>query len=68
MVGDAGLLFPSGSVAHLREALYTVAFELQGDEREELVQCGWDQADRFTWEGTARATLAAYERALASVT
>ncbi|MDG2303876.1 MAG: glycosyltransferase family 1 protein [Candidatus Binatia bacterium] len=68
VVGDAGLLFPSGSVAHLREALYTVAFELQGDEREELVQCGWDQADRFTWEGTARATLAAYERALASVT
>lgn len=68
VVGDAGLLFPAGSVAHLREALYTVAFELDGGEREELVQCGWDQASHFTWESTARATLAAYERALASVT
>ncbi len=67
VVGNAGLLFSAGSVAHLREALYTVAFELQGAERRELVQCGWDQADRFTWESTARATLAAYERAFASV-
>lgn len=64
VVGEAGLLFPTGSVAHLREALYTVAFELQGAERAELVQSGWDQASQFTWEGTARATLAAYERAL----
>ncbi len=68
VVGDAGLLFPAGSVADLRKALYTVAFELQGGERDELVQRGADQAARFPWEGTARATLAAYERALASVT
>jgi len=68
VVGEAGLLFPVGSVADLREALYTVAFELQGDERDEFVQRGLAQARRFTWESTARATLAAYERALASVT
>lgn len=68
VVGDAGLLFPAGSVAHLREALYTVAFELQGGERDEVVQSGWEHASQFTWESTARSTLAAYERALASVT
>jgi len=64
VVGDAGIVFPAGSVADLRDALYRVAFELHGDERRELVQCGLAQARRFTWEGTARATLAAYERAL----
>ena len=68
VVGDAGLLFPAGSVAQLREALYKLAFELVGGEREEQVQRGADQAARFPWEGTARATLAAYERALASGT
>lgn len=68
VVGDAGLLFPAGSVAHLREALYTVAVELRGDQRDDFVRRGVDQAARFSWEGTARSTLAAYERALASVT
>lgn len=68
VVGEVGFLFPAGSVADLREALYTVAFELEGGEREELVQRGLARASRFTWEGTARATLAAYERALANVT
>jgi glycosyltransferase involved in cell wall biosynthesis len=68
VVGDGGLLVPAGSVADLREALYTIVFELEGEEREELVQAGLTQARRFTWEGTARATLAAYERALGSVT
>lgn len=64
IVGNAGISFPAGSVAHLREALYRVAFEFRGGEREKLVHRGLAQARRFTWEGTARATLAAYERAL----
>ncbi len=64
VVGDAGLLFPAGSVAGLRTALYRGVFGVDGVDRAQLVRLGLEQAARFSWEATARATLAAYERAL----
>jgi glycosyltransferase involved in cell wall biosynthesis len=65
-VGDGAILFRSGSVAELRRALYTVAVELEGGDRAGLIQRGLAQARKFSWDATARATLAAYERALTS--
>lgn len=62
--GDAGFLFESGSVAALVAALYKVVLGLSGEEREQCIREGITQAKRFSWETTARATLAAYQRAL----
>jgi glycosyltransferase involved in cell wall biosynthesis len=64
VVGDAGFVFPSGSVAHLRGELYRVAFELKGEQRQRLIEQGRARARSFSWERAARATLAAYQRAL----
>ncbi|MBM4266892.1 MAG: glycosyltransferase family 4 protein [Deltaproteobacteria bacterium] len=66
VVGDGAILFRSGSVAELRRALYTVAVELEGGDRAGLIQRGLAQSRKFSWDATARATLAAYERALTS--
>ena len=67
-VGEAAVLFEAGSVADLRDALYRVTFGFGEEEREELVGVGLEQASRFTWEGAARGTLAAYERVLSGST
>jgi glycosyltransferase involved in cell wall biosynthesis len=65
VVGDAGTVVPVESVASLRAALYRIAFEIDPEERESLVQRGRSRARLFSWERTARETFAAYERALA---
>ena len=45
-------------------ALYKVVLGLSGEEKEQCIREGITQAKRFSWETTARATLAAYQRAL----
>jgi glycosyltransferase involved in cell wall biosynthesis len=65
VVGDAGTVVPVESVASLRAALYRIAFEIDPEERESLVRRGRSRARLFSWERTARETLAAYDRALA---
>lgn len=65
VVGDAGTIVPAESVASLRAALYRIAFEIDPEERESLIRRGRSRARLFSWERTARETLAAYERALA---
>jgi glycosyltransferase involved in cell wall biosynthesis len=64
VVGEAAAVVPAESVASLRAALYRIAFEIDPEERESLVQRGRSRARLFSWERTARETFAAYERAL----
>jgi glycosyltransferase involved in cell wall biosynthesis len=64
VAGDAALLFDPhdpGAIAATIERLLTDA-----DARRRLAAAGRGRAAQFTWERTARETLAAYERALAS--
>ena len=58
IAGDAALLVDPGSPAEIGAAMERVA----GDEqlRAELIERGRRVAARFTWDATARATLAAY--------
>ncbi|HYM54212.1 MAG TPA: glycosyltransferase family 1 protein [Solirubrobacteraceae bacterium] len=62
VAGDAALLFDPHDEGAIAEALR----RLLGDEelRERLQTLGAAQAGRFTWERTARLTLASYARAL----
>lgn len=66
VVGAAGLIVPVDSVASLRRALYRVAFETDSEQRRRIVERGRERSRRFSWERTARETLAAYEEALAA--
>lgn len=63
IAGDAALLFDPESVEAIRDAIAAVL----GDERlrERLAAAGRERAAAFSWEATARGTLASYERALA---
>ncbi len=62
LVGDAGILLDPTDDAGWVRALG----DLLGNEREQqrLVKLGIDQAARFSWERTARETMAVYERVL----
>ena len=62
VAGDAALLFDPRDPAAITSAIDT----LLADERrrEELIARGFARCAELTWEATARATLASYERAL----
>ena len=64
VAGDAALLFDPDDPAAIRAALE----RLLGDpaEADRLRALGRERAARFTWERTARAVLASYERALSA--
>jgi glycosyltransferase involved in cell wall biosynthesis len=64
VAGDAALIFDPYSVEAIADALR----RLLGDDdlRERLRGAGRERAASFTWERTARLTLASYERALAA--
>lgn len=63
VVGNAGVLVPPDDIDKVAEAL----FNLVTDEKENLRRRGLSQARAkdFSWEKTARLTIAAYEAALA---
>lgn len=62
VVGDAGLLFPPGAADALARELERVIAD--DAVRERLRRAGPDRAARFTWEGAAQKTAAAYARAV----
>jgi glycosyltransferase involved in cell wall biosynthesis len=62
VIGDAGLLVPPDDPDALAAALRRVLSD--ADLRAELRARGWRQAARFTWDETARRTLAVYESVL----
>ena len=62
VAGGAALLFDPRDVASMRAALGRVLGD--GDLRARLVAAGRARASELTWDRTARATLAAYRRAL----
>ena len=58
IAGDAALLFPPGDEVALAQAMTAVL--LDGDLRRQLAERGFARAARFSWETTARQTLAVY--------
>ena len=58
VVGDAGLLLAPGDTDAWADALRTLLRE--SEIRQDLARRGREQAARFTWERTARETLAVY--------
>jgi glycosyltransferase involved in cell wall biosynthesis len=64
IVGDGGLYVAPDDVDALAQAMRDLASNVQ--LRQTLAQAALAQSARFTWSQTARATLAAYQRALAS--
>ena len=62
--GGAALLFDPRDVASIRAALSRVLGD--GELRARLIAAGRARASELTWDRTARATLAAYRRALGS--
>lgn len=65
VAGDAALLFDPEDVAAIREAIERLLGD--GALRERLAAAGLERAALFSWERTARETVASYERALSSV-
>ena len=64
LAGEAALYFDSTDVADMTRAIETL---LTDEElRDRLRRAGAERAKAFTWEATAEATLAGYERALRS--
>jgi glycosyltransferase involved in cell wall biosynthesis len=61
---DAALTFDPTSPRAIADALETLLTDTA--RADELRRAGRERAAQFTWEATARATLASYERALAS--
>ncbi|MFZ1752128.1 MAG: glycosyltransferase family 1 protein [Caldilineaceae bacterium] len=59
VAGDGALIFPAQETAGLVDALSRLF--AGGSLRRELVQAGLARARRFTWEQTARETLALYK-------
>jgi glycosyltransferase involved in cell wall biosynthesis len=62
VAGDAALLFDPDSAVSIAEAIERILADRA--EAARLRAAGREQAARFTWQRTARATLASYERAL----
>ena len=62
VVGDAGLLVPPDDVEGLAARMKRLLAD--ADLRADLSQRGRVRASAFTWEGTARATVTSYRRAL----
>jgi glycosyltransferase involved in cell wall biosynthesis len=62
VAGDAALLFDPGSPRSIAEAVGRLLADR--DYAEHLRAAGRRRAAQFTWERTARSTLASYERAL----
>jgi glycosyltransferase involved in cell wall biosynthesis len=62
VVGDAGILVPPDDTRHMAGALIAVVTE--PELRDQLSARTLAQAARFSWEKTARQTLAAYEEVL----
>jgi glycosyltransferase involved in cell wall biosynthesis len=62
VAGDAALLFDPEDVGVIRSSLERLLGD--GALRERLREAGRAQAARFSWERTARETVASYERAL----
>jgi glycosyltransferase involved in cell wall biosynthesis len=63
LAGEAGLPIEPDDVNALADALHRALTD--SALRADLIRRGLDQAKTFTWENTARATLALYERVLA---
>ncbi|HEX8148858.1 MAG TPA: glycosyltransferase family 1 protein [Pyrinomonadaceae bacterium] len=63
VVGDAGLLFDPYKVNEMAESMHRVLAD--AGLRAELSRKGLERARLFSWEKTARLTLAAYEEAFA---
>lgn len=63
VAGQAGLPIDPDDVAALAEAIHRALTD--SDLRADLIQRGLARAKTFTWDGTARATLALYEKVLA---
>jgi glycosyltransferase involved in cell wall biosynthesis len=62
LVGSAGILFPTGDVAALTQALGSVATDEAG--RAALVVRGYEQLKRFSWDAMAAHTHQLYLRVL----
>lgn len=60
VAGDAGLLVNPRSVDELADALWRVLTDR--DSHAELARRGLERSRLFTWERTARETLAVYQR------
>lgn len=60
--GDAGVLVNPESVSEIAHAMRNLL--TQPDTRHELERCGLARAAHFSWDRTARDTIAVYERAL----
>ncbi len=63
-VGDAGLLVPPMEVGAWADTLASLLHDT--DQRSDLSQRGLARARRFSWENTARQTIASYHKALRS--
>ena len=62
VAGDAGLLFDPERIDALEDVLYNV---LNNNElRKNMIQRGFEQAQRFSWKRTAEQTLQVYRQAL----
>jgi glycosyltransferase involved in cell wall biosynthesis len=64
VAGDAALYFEPTDIDAITAALDQVLGD--SELREKLSAGGYEQARKFSWEATAKATLASYERALAT--
>ena len=65
VAGDAALTFDPRSPVDIAAALERLV--AGGPDIEQLRRAGRERAARFTWEATARATLASYRRSLGAV-
>ncbi len=64
VAGDAAQLFDPRDEAAVRDAIRALTFDAK--LRERLIAAGRERVGLFTWERTARLTLAAYDRTLAA--
>lgn len=64
VVGDAGVLVETESIAPLAQAIYSLAFEMGDGQRDRLIADGRERAKRFSWSKAVRLTAAAYRQAL----
>jgi glycosyltransferase involved in cell wall biosynthesis len=60
VIGDAGILLEPDDVDSWSNALYNVLSD--NTRREEMIEAGYEQASRFKWSKTAKATLQVYEQ------